>query len=209
MQSLLRHRRQIWLVGIVAVVVVLGVSRIRSSNTEKRSVSTRIASTVWHGLRVYAPSATLDFPITHTNSEWHRILNTEQYDITRNAGTEPPFSGALLYEHRKGTFYSVASGEPLFSSKAKFDSGTGWPSFYQPISRKAVLLRWDNSFGMRRVEVIDSASGSHLGHLFNDGPAPTGLRYCIDSEALIFVPAGSTPPPIVASYLKSHQDATK
>lgn len=158
----------------------------------------------WHGLTVYKENAEINFPISHTDAEWHKILDPEQYDILRQAGTEPPFTGALLNEHRAGTFYSAATGEPLFSSKTKFESGTGWPSFYQPINQSNVMLRIDSSLFEQRVEVLDSASGSHLGHVFDDGPAPTGLRYCMDSLALLFVPEGGTPPAIVKQYQASH-----
>jgi methionine-R-sulfoxide reductase len=156
---------------------------------------------------VHPSGAQLRVPIEHTDAQWHKILDPNQYYILRRAGTEPPFSGALLNEHRTGIFYSAATGEPLFRSGTKFDSGTGWPSFYEPIRQSAVILRWDDSAGMPRVEVLDSSSGSHLGHVFDDGPQPTGLRYCLDSGALIFVPEGGTPPPIVAAYLKNHPDA--
>ena len=96
--------------------------------------------------------------------------------------------------YKKGMYYSAATLQPLFSSETKFDSGTGWPSFYAPITPDAVRLVNDNSGGMDRREVVDSKSGSHLGHVFDDGPAPTGKRYCMDSDALIFVPEGGKPP---------------
>ncbi len=134
------------------------------------------------------------FPITLTDSQWRARLTHEQYYILREQGTEAPFTGKYWNNHAVGTYYSAATGQPLFSSKDKFDSGTGWPSFTRPIGSGAVMLRTDNSLGMERTEVVDSLSGSHLGHVFDDGPPPTGKRYCIDSAALIFVPSGGTPP---------------
>jgi peptide-methionine (R)-S-oxide reductase len=135
------------------------------------------------------------FPVVLSDAQWRKRLDPEQYQILREQGTEAPFSGKYWDNHRAGTYYSAATGQPLFSSSDKFDSGTGWPSFTKPISPDAVLLRADDSLFMHRTEVVDSLSGSHLGHLFDDGPAPTGLRYCMDSAALVFVPAGGAPPP--------------
>ena len=193
------------LAAVLAVAVGVGV--VWSLTPPGHSHAASESTTQWHGLRVYPHNADLSFPVTHTAAQWKQMLTPEQYFILREAGTEPPFSGSLLNEHQAGIFYSAATGEPLFRTATKFDSGTGWPSFYEPIHQSAVVLRWDNSAGMRRVEVLDSASGSHLGHLFDDGPRPTGLRYCMDSGALLFVPAGGTPPPVVAKYLEEHPGA--
>lgn len=139
------------------------------------------------------------FPVMLNSGEWRARLTPEQYYILRQQGTEPPFSGKYWNNHAAGTYYSAATGQPLFSSKDKFDSGTGWPSFTRPISADAVVLRTDTSLFMTRTEVVDSMSGSHLGHVFDDGPAPTGKRYCIDSDALIFVPDGGTPPRLIST----------
>lgn len=176
-----------------------------SAASSDGSASTSGSDTItWHGLTVYKPNADITFPIQHTDAEWRKLLTGNQYNILREAGTEPPFTGALLNEHRSGTFYSAATGQPLFASSTKFESGTGWPSFYEPIKQSAVVLRVDDSLFDQRVEVLDSSSGSHLGHVFDDGPQPTGLRYCMDSGALLFVADGATPPPIVQNYLAAH-----
>jgi len=129
--------------------------------------------------------------VIKTNEEWKRILTQEQYDVTRQKGTEAPFSSPLNEIHEQGVFECVACALPLFSSKAKFDSGTGWPSFYQPIAKENVREEVDNSLSETRTEVLCARCDSHLGHVFNDGPRPTGLRYCMNGVALKFVKSGS------------------
>ncbi|MGH6985197.1 MAG: peptide-methionine (R)-S-oxide reductase MsrB [Stellaceae bacterium] len=127
------------------------------------------------------------YEVTHTDAEWRKLLTPAQYDVLRQQGTERPFTSPLLHEKRAGTFTCAGCDLPLFSSKTKFDSGTGWPSFWKPLDN-AVIVSEDNSLGVTRSAVSCRRCGSHLGHVFDDGPPPTGLRYCMDGVALKFVP---------------------
>ena len=127
--------------------------------------------------------------VVKSKEEWKKILSPEQYHVLREQGTEIAFTGKYWNNHAKGIYRCAACGLPLFSSDTKFESGTGWPSFWAPIAENHVRKATDESFGMERDEVQCARCGGHLGHVFDDGPAPTGLRYCLDSVSLQFVPA--------------------
>lgn len=167
-------------------------------NTKRRYFLVAGASAATLGLSALLPSLirtsqakTMEkFEVNHTDAEWQRLLTADQYHILRHEGTERPYSSALNTEHRSGIFACAACAQRLFSSKTKFDSHTGWPSFWQPLEQ-AVSTNTDNSLGIQRVEVHCHRCGGHLGHVFEDGPKPTGLRYCMNGAAMTFTPSTS------------------
>jgi methionine-R-sulfoxide reductase len=196
--------------GIAAVLALAGALFPALAAGPKEGFMNTVKTDTWHGLPVLAAGIQPAVPVVKTEAEWRKTLTAKQFQVLRMEATEAACSGAYWNEHRSGTYYSAATGQPLFRSDSKFDSGTGWPSFFQPVSPDAVILRWDHSFGMDRIEVLDSSSASHLGHVFDDAPAPgqarnaTGLRYCMNSESLVFVPEGQAAPPLVREWQKTH-----
>lgn len=142
-------------------------------------------------VKVYDRNGTLVGPVPSpkvikSDAEWREQLTPEQFEIARGKGTERPFCGTLLDNKRPGVYACVCCGLPLFSSEHKFDSGTGWPSYFRPVAAENVVTAPDRSYGMHRTELLCARCDAHLGHLFDDGPNPTGLRYCVNSESLVF-----------------------
>jgi methionine-R-sulfoxide reductase len=128
--------------------------------------------------------------VVKTDAEWKKQLTPAQFAIARSKGTEAPFCGTLLDNKMEGVYSCICCGLPLFSSAGKFDSGTGWPSFFQPVAEENVIEHRDVSHGMVRSEILCARCDCHLGHVFDDGPRPTGLRFCVNSESLVFTPKG-------------------
>ncbi len=173
--------------------IFIGLFLVSSCAFSQQEKSKEKSSKSSDGVKI-VPEDYNDFEIALSEADWKERLSAFQYEVLRQQGTERAFTGELNKFYQEGTYYSAASLQPVFSSEAKYDSKSGWPSFWEPIDEDAVYLKLDTKYGWNRWEVIDSKSGSHLGHVFDDGPRPTGKRYCINSEALIFVPKGEEPP---------------
>ena len=171
--------KSIFILAVLIIISVLFILRSSSNTVPENNIDEKVESNIISG--------SFDESRFMADEQWKEILTPNQYYILREQGTERPYTGKLNDEKRAGTYYSVGCDQAVFRSETKYDSKTGWPSFWAPISEDDLVLRTDYDLGYERIEVLDKCGG-HLGHVFDDGPEPTGKRYCINSEALYFVP---------------------
>lgn len=166
------------------ILAILGLSlAMCDSNTENTSKDREIADST-----KTSKTTVMTDTVQKTDEEWKKILTPEQYRVLRQKGTERPFTGEYENNYEPGTYVCAACGQELFKSDTKFDAGCGWPSFYREAAKGHIIEKIDLSLGMKRIEIICSKCGGHLGHVFDDGPQPTGLRYCVNSVSLKFIP---------------------